>query len=40
MILQTEKDWNLGASMHYALKLADWIFQTKFFIEREQEIPR
>jgi len=32
--LKYDGHWNLGASMHYALKLASWIFETKFFLQR------
>ncbi|KPJ59034.1 MAG: hypothetical protein AMJ46_12815 [Latescibacteria bacterium DG_63] len=31
--LKHDGHWNLGASIHYALKLAEWIFQTKIFTE-------
>ena len=38
--LKYDAHWNLGASMHYALKLADWIFQMKLFLRNPSEAVR
>ena len=35
--LKYDSHWNLGASTHYAQKLAAWIFQTKPFIDEQQD---
>jgi len=35
--LKYDGHWNLGASMHYAMKLTEWIFQTKPFLDTKQK---